>query len=85
VALGLHPKGSRLSVTWRLGCTQKEADQAPSSVVLRAWGGVVEAPRDAWSTSGQDPILFWVLPCQAQGWPWAMLVSAQAKASPGSL
>jgi len=35
-----------------LGYTQKEADQAPSNTVLRAWGGVVQVPRDAWSASG---------------------------------
>jgi len=50
-----------------LGCTQEEADQAPSGVVLRAWGGAAQAPRRTWSASGQDPILFWILPCQAQG------------------
>jgi hypothetical protein len=59
-----------------LGCTQEEADQAS--------GGAAQAPRDAWFARGQDPILFWVLPCQAQGLPLAMPVSAQAKALPGA-
>jgi len=28
-----------------LGCTQEQANQAPGGVVLRAWGGAVQAPR----------------------------------------
>jgi len=46
-----------------LGCTQEEADQEPSGVVLLAWGGAAQASRDAWFARGQHPILFWVMPC----------------------
>jgi len=43
-----------------LGCTQEQADQAPGGVVLRAWGGVAQAPR------GDAPV---VLVCpQPHGW-----------------
>ena len=61
-----------------MGCTQEEADQEPSGVVLLAWGGAAQAPRGAWFARGQHPMLFWVLPCQ----PWAMPDSALAKAPP---
>jgi hypothetical protein len=55
------------STTWHFGCTQKETDQAPGGAGLRAWVGAVQAPRGAWSARDQDPILFLVLPYQAQG------------------
>jgi len=39
-------------------CTQEEADQAPDDVMLRAWGGAVQASCGPWPARGQDPILF---------------------------
>ena len=39
---------------------------------------------NAWFARSQDPMLFQVLPCQAQGQPWAMPGSVHAKTSPGA-
>jgi len=47
-------------------CTQEEANQALGGAVLMIWGGATQAPRGAWYARCQDPILFWVLPYQAQ-------------------
>ena len=55
------------STTWRLGCTQEEAEQAPGGAMLPAWGGAAQAPRGVLFARGQHPMLLWVLSCQAQG------------------
>jgi len=47
-------------------CTQEEANQALGGAVLMTWSGATQAPRGAWYARCQDPILFWVLPYQAQ-------------------